>query len=263
VPSPKYTPLAGRAAPAEAISALFSGQPGGSTSTAPGPADGLFASLAAAATASIDVALHDFDRATVRDALVAARQCGLTVRVVGDNEAAADPVDGAFYTSLSAADIPVVTEVQVAMFTFTNATIAQALIAAHNRGVQVEVLLDGAADGSQFSQRDPLCATGVIVRVETWPGLLHDKYTVIDAGTSSDPLVVTGSANWTANGVEANDENVPIVHDPALASAFAADFARCGGRSLREASSATAAVRASTCRSCCGPALRRRHPAPR
>jgi phosphatidylserine/phosphatidylglycerophosphate/cardiolipin synthase-like enzyme len=321
------------AAPAEAISALFPGQPGGSTSTASGPADGLFATLAAAATTSIDVALYDFDRAQVRDALVAAKGRGLTVRVVGDNDAAADPEDGTFYQSLTAAGIAVVTDakssimhnkfavfdgqvtwtgsanfsntafsrngenvvvitdtlvadiyriefnemfggkfsndktdntghsttvggaavevafsptdgveqrivnavasanttVQVAMYTFTNQAIAQALIAARTRGVQVEVLLDGTADGSAFSQRDPLCAAGVSLRVETWPGLLHDKYAVVDAGTSSDPLIVTGSTNWTGNAVEANDENLLIVHDTTLASAFAADFARLRG----------------------------------
>jgi phosphatidylserine/phosphatidylglycerophosphate/cardiolipin synthase-like enzyme len=115
------------------------------------------------------------------------------------------------------------------MYTFTNQAIAQALIAARTRGVRVEVLLDGTADGSAFSERDPLCAAGVTVRVETWPGLLHDKYAVVDADTSSDPLIVTGSTNWTGNAVEANDENVLIVHDPALASTFAADFARLRG----------------------------------
>jgi lamin tail-like protein/phospholipase D-like protein len=61
---------------------------------------------------------------------------------------------------------------------------------------------------------------------EDFAGRLHDKYAVVDAGTTSDPLIVTGSTNWTANAVEANDENLLIVHDAGLTSAFMSDFAR-------------------------------------
>ena len=320
----------GTAAPAEAISALFLGSLSNSSTQVQTPADRLFTTLAQQAQTSIDVALYDFDRASVRDALVAAKARGLTVRVVGDNEDAADPSYAPFYQSLTAASITLTldsttalmhnkfavfdnsvtwtgsanfsdnafvrngenavvitstvvaniyttefsemfggkfhnsktdntlhtatvagsaveiafaptdnienrivsalnsanTSIQVAMFTFTNATIAQALIAAKNRGVAVEVLLDGTADGSQFSQRDPLCTAGVTVRVETWTSKLHDKYAVVDANTSSDPLILTGSTNWTGNAVDANDENLLIVHDAGLASGFASDIAR-------------------------------------
>jgi len=53
--------------------------------------------------------------------------------------------------------------------------------------------------------------------------LLHDKYAVIDAG-ASEPLVVTGSANWSGGGMETNDENVVIVHHAAIASSYANDW---------------------------------------
>jgi phosphatidylserine/phosphatidylglycerophosphate/cardiolipin synthase-like enzyme len=116
--------------------------------------------------------------------------------------------------------------IQVAMFTFTSAPIAQALISARSRGVAVEVLLETVSAGSQFSQRDPLCAAGVTVRVEDFAGRLHDKYAIVDAGRTSDPLIITGSTNWTTSAVEANDENLLIAHDGGLASTFASDFAR-------------------------------------
>jgi phosphatidylserine/phosphatidylglycerophosphate/cardiolipin synthase-like enzyme len=323
-------PRPGSAAPAEGITPLFPGNLTGSATSAPGSADRMFAAQADQAIASIDVALYDFDRASVRDALIAAKSRGVSVRVVGDDDDSADPQYAPFYQALAAAGIPVVndtqsslmhnkfavfdgqttwtgsanfsdtaftrngenvvvitstlvadiyrtefgemfggkfhnakadntlhnatvagsavevafaptdgvenriigalnsadTSIQVAMFTFTSAPIAQALIAAKNRGVAVEVLLDGTADGSQFSQRDPLCAAGVSLRVENWTGKLHDKYAIVDAGTASDPLVLTGSTNWTNNAVTANDENLLIAHNADLASAFASDFAR-------------------------------------
>jgi hypothetical protein len=116
--------------------------------------------------------------------------------------------------------------VQVAMFTFTNDALGDALIAAHNRGIAVEVLLDGLSAGGVGGERDRLCANGVTVRVEKFSSKIHDKYAVVDAGTTSDPLIVSGSTNWTASAVQANDENLLIVHDAGLASAYAADFAR-------------------------------------
>jgi len=318
------------AAPAEAITSLFLGSLANSNTQAPTPADSLFTTLAQQAQTSIDMALYDFNRASVRDALLAAKARGVSVRVVGDDDDSVLASYAPFYQSLISDSIPLTldsnsalmhnkfavfdksvtwsgsanfsdnafvrngenvvvitstvvaniyttefnemfggkfhnnktdntphsatvagspveiafaptdsvenrivnalnsadTSIQVAMFTFTNAPIAQALIAAKNRGVAVEVLLDGTADGSQFSQRDPLCAAGVTVRVETWEPKLHDKYAVIDAGAASDPLIVTGSTNWTGNAVDTNDENLLVVHNADLASGFANDFAR-------------------------------------
>jgi hypothetical protein len=92
--------------------------------------------------------------------------------------------------------------------------------------VQVQVLLDGTADGSMYSERDPLCAAGITVRVEGWTAKLHDKYAVIDAGTASDPQVVTGSVNWTDAAVSDNDENLVVVRNGTIAADYAADWAR-------------------------------------
>jgi phosphatidylserine/phosphatidylglycerophosphate/cardiolipin synthase-like enzyme len=154
------------------------------------------------------------------------------------------------------------------MFTFTSAPIAQALIAAKSRGVAVEVLLDGTADGSEFSQRDPPCAAGVTARVEGWAGKLHDKYAVVDAGTASDPLILTGSTNWTNNAVTANDENLLIVHDADLAGAFADDFGRLraaigGAHSPAIPHRLRRRSRRSTCRCCSARPCRRPPGTPR
>jgi phosphatidylserine/phosphatidylglycerophosphate/cardiolipin synthase-like enzyme len=313
-----------------AITPLLLGSLSGSASSTSGPADALFTTLAGHAATSIDIAIYDFDRASVRDALLAAHGRGVTVRVVADGEDAADPGYTPYYTSLLSNGISVITDtksslmhnkfavfdsqviwtgsanftntgftlnaenaivitdtvvagiyatefaemfagtfsndktdntahtatvggsqlevafaptdgiqrrivnavntatssVQVAMFTFTNDAIGDALIAAHARGVAVEVLLDQVGAGGVGSERDRLCASGVTVRVENFAGKIHDKYAVIDAGMASDPLIMSGSTNWTASAVEANDENLLIVHDAGLASTYATDFAR-------------------------------------
>lgn len=324
---PRLTPAA---AASDAFTPLFLGSLNGSASPNPSAADQMFTALATHATTSIDIALYDFNRASVRDALIAAKGRGLTVRVVGDNDDSVDPAYQPTYNAVQTAGIPVVTDtksslmhnkfavfdnqvtwtgsvnfsdtgftlngenaivitstvladiyhtefnelfggafsndktdntthtltvgsvpvevafaptdgieqriinainsadktVQVTMFTFTNQAMAQALMAARQRGVAVEVILDSLAAGSSFSQRDPLCAAGVTVHVEDWDGKLHDKYAIVDAGTTSDPLILTGSTNWTSNAVTANDENLLIVHDGDLVQAYTSDFTR-------------------------------------
>lgn len=55
--------------------------------------------------------------------------------------------------------------------------------------------------------------------------LLHHKYMIVDEGTASDPFVITGSMNWSANGEDTNDENTLIIHDAAIANQFYQEFA--------------------------------------
>lgn len=53
---------------------------------------------------------------------------------------------------------------------------------------------------------------------------LHHKYMVIDADTPSNPTVITGSANWSRNANERNDENTLFIHDPRIANQFVQEF---------------------------------------
>ncbi|HET7629520.1 MAG TPA: phospholipase D-like domain-containing protein [Bacillales bacterium] len=53
---------------------------------------------------------------------------------------------------------------------------------------------------------------------------LHDKYMIIDAGTSSDPTVITGSTNWSTNGNTNNDENMLFIHNGRIANQYEQDF---------------------------------------
>jgi DNA/RNA endonuclease YhcR with UshA esterase domain len=56
-------------------------------------------------------------------------------------------------------------------------------------------------------------------------GLLHHKYIIIDGDEiSSDPIVVTGSQNFTVSGGNFNDENILIIHSPRIADLFLQEF---------------------------------------
>ncbi len=74
---------------------------------------------------------------------------------------------------------------------------------------------------------------GMDVKKDSVSGLLHHKYMIIDADNPrSDPIVITGSHNWTAAADSSNDENTLIIHDANVANEFYQEFrARYGASS--------------------------------
>jgi len=118
-------------------------------------------------------------------------------------------------------------QILVQAFSFTSRRIAQALIAARRRGVEVLVTADreqaATAAGSQIRA---LAAAGIPVWLETRYAAAHSKVMIIDAGTR-EPAVVTGSFNWTAGAQRRNAENVLVLRrNRDLARAYEANWRR-------------------------------------
>ena len=97
--------------------------------------------------------------------------------------------------------------IRLAAYGFTSKPIAQALIAAHQRGVDVEAVLD-ASNVTHRSEAGELAATGVPVRVDYRYAIMHSKFIVVDG-----VMVETGSFNFTTSAERKNAENVLIVRD--------------------------------------------------
>ncbi|MAU01161.1 MAG: hypothetical protein CL608_28795 [Anaerolineaceae bacterium] len=106
------------------------------------------------------------------------------------------------------------------IFSFTDDALRDALIAARNRGVVVRGLWDTLGAGNQYSEDETLCSAGVALKRDTFSGILHNKYMIIDAGSTS-PVLVTGSMNWSNSGENSNDENTLIFHDADAVAAYA------------------------------------------
>ncbi len=57
--------------------------------------------------------------------------------------------------------------------------------------------------------------------------LMHHKYMIVDVNNAGDdPLVVTGSHNWSFSADSVNDENTLIIHDQGVANMFLQEFAQ-------------------------------------
>lgn len=55
--------------------------------------------------------------------------------------------------------------------------------------------------------------------------LLHHKYMVIDANSYSDPIVITGSHNWSYSADAYNDEHTLMIHDRLVSNLYLQEFA--------------------------------------
>lgn len=103
--------------------------------------------------------------------------------------------------------------IHVQAYVFTSQPIADALVAAHRRGVKVEVLADAKMNRRGSGKALPkLLAAGVPLAFETNYAAAHNKVVIIDAQGPGCALV-TGSYNFTWSARNRNAENMVVHHD--------------------------------------------------
>jgi phosphatidylserine/phosphatidylglycerophosphate/cardiolipin synthase-like enzyme len=117
------------------------------------------------------------------------------------------------------------------IFSFTRDEIAQAILNSYNgkSGFQLCGVFDSlqTENDGVFSQWHTLSGVGSLVDVwqDKEKGLLHHKYMIMDSDNPvSDPVVVTGSMNWSNNAENVNDENLLIIHSPEIANLYLQEF---------------------------------------
>jgi phosphatidylserine/phosphatidylglycerophosphate/cardiolipin synthase-like enzyme len=112
-------------------------------------------------------------------------------------------------------------ELLVQAYNFTEPRIIAAIIAAHERGVLVTVILDKISPSQKGEGADPVHEAGIPTFIDRKPKIAHNKVVVIDQTT-----VVTGAFNFSTNAECCNAENLLVIHRPALAIAYVENFAR-------------------------------------
>lgn len=109
-------------------------------------------------------------------------------------------------------------EILVLAYVFTSQDIAHALLAAHERGISVQVIVDAKESVCRGSQVEVL-KKDIEVYTDAYHAIAHNKIIVIDGQT-----VITGSFNYTAAAEHANGENLVVIHNPDVCKAFVANF---------------------------------------
>jgi len=79
----------------------------------------------------------------------------------------------------------------------------------------------GIVEASSRSQVKPLLCAGLDVRQDGNPNVMHHKVFIFD-----DSIVAMGSFNFSSRAANDNDENMLIIHNPAIARAYLEEFSR-------------------------------------
>ena len=107
--------------------------------------------------------------------------------------------------------------VDVAAYELDLENVAEALIEAHERGVVVRLVTDTDNVGETAVQK--MRRAGIPVVDDDRNSIMHNKFVIIDGDT-----VLTGSWNLTENGTYRNNNNAIVIHSPALAENYEAEF---------------------------------------
>jgi phosphatidylserine/phosphatidylglycerophosphate/cardiolipin synthase-like enzyme len=130
-------------------------------------------------------------------------------------------IEGRLIDKINAAQ----TSIHIVSFEFDLTPVAEALIAARQRGVDVRWVTDdesglGADEDPGRGQFAMLQNAGIEVRADTRSALMHNKFWIFDG-----KILWTGSTNITASGVFDQNNNTVVIHSPDLATIYEREFA--------------------------------------
>lgn len=109
--------------------------------------------------------------------------------------------------------------VRVMAYMVTAPDMAQALLAAHQRGVDVQVIHDETGALVNGSKVGVLIDGGIPVYGDSAHRINHNKVIIIDS-----KIVVTGSFNFSTSAEKRNAENLIVIRDVAVSKIYTDDW---------------------------------------
>ncbi|XP_067859083.1 mitochondrial cardiolipin hydrolase isoform X1 [Heptranchias perlo] len=109
----------------------------------------------------------------------------------------------------------------VCVFTISSLELSGSVLAVHGRGVRVRVVTDSDYMALAGSQVGTFRKAGIEVRHDQDTNYMHHKFALVDGS-----VLVTGSLNWSAQGIYGNKENVIIIKNTDIVKAFVEEFER-------------------------------------
>ncbi len=110
-------------------------------------------------------------------------------------------------------------EIRVMAYSFTARPIADSLINAHKRGVDVIVILDKSQPKARGGKMQNLVESGITVYIDKAHAIAHNKVIIIDKYRT-----ITGSYNFSKAAEERNAENVLILSGYKFADKYLQNF---------------------------------------
>jgi phosphatidylserine/phosphatidylglycerophosphate/cardiolipin synthase-like enzyme len=113
------------------------------------------------------------------------------------------------------------TTVLVQAYSFTSQKIADALMKARKRGLDIKVILDRSNETDKYSSADFLLHSDIPSLLDDDHQIAHNKLMILDG-----KVVITGSFNFTKQAENGNAENVLIIRDPDIANKYTDNWVR-------------------------------------
>lgn len=128
--------------------------------------------------------------------------------------------DGGVLDGIVAAIDGAKSAIRMQLYTFNSEPIAQALVRAKARGVDVEGVMDGEQAGLARSKVPLLAKSGVPLYLDSpQGGINHNKVFIIDGS-----LLVMGSYNMQDKSEKHSAENVLFIHSPELVGLYLKNY---------------------------------------
>jgi len=112
-----------------------------------------------------------------------------------------------------------ISRLKICVFTISDDTITQAIVAAHKKGRAVRVITDNDKSLDMGSDIERLAKEGIEVKIDNTSNHMHHKFMVVD-----DLNLITGSYNWTQSAARYNHENILLTNEAAVVKSFLNEF---------------------------------------
>ena len=93
--------------------------------------------------------------------------------------------------------------IDIAIYSLTYESIAEAIIRAEKRGVKIRILMDKGQSQGKSSKYKFFLDNDIAIIQDRHTGIMHNKIAIIDGR-----ILFTGSYNWSQSAEERNQENL-------------------------------------------------------
>ena len=120
--------------------------------------------------------------------------------------------------------------IKIAIFSFTDAKVAQAILDAADRKVNVQIIADDSCLTDRFAKITFLQEHGIPIHIyesenkSLFADIMHNKFIIFEQNIGNRSLLWTGSFNFTQSARKRNQENVVILDDTLLIERYRKQF---------------------------------------
>ncbi|WP_075184790.1 phospholipase D-like domain-containing protein [Teredinibacter haidensis] len=157
---------------------------------------------------------HAIQRAALEELPVAAKWLERTLKAIGSTDSYPSP--NSYFSPGEACRKAIIDtchetkkQMAICVFTISDNHLTNAIVRAHNRGVNVRIITDDDKSFDKGSDIHYLAEQGVPVKLDNSPHHMHHKFAIFD-----QHKLLNGSFNWTRSASEKNQENLMLSYHP-------------------------------------------------